>query len=78
VHGGDGSSGSHLDESTGYFTVHDTLRARIARAELELERRIAEAAVQSERTGYTSRPVRLRSGRAEPDASRAPSEAARI
>jgi chemosensory pili system protein ChpA (sensor histidine kinase/response regulator) len=41
----------HLDESTAYFTVHDTLRARIARAELELERRIAEAAVQNERSG---------------------------
>jgi chemosensory pili system protein ChpA (sensor histidine kinase/response regulator) len=41
----------HLDESTAYFTLHDTLRARIARAELELERRIAEAAVQSERSG---------------------------
>ncbi|MGA3157180.1 MAG: Hpt domain-containing protein [Steroidobacteraceae bacterium] len=41
----------HLDESTAYFSVHDTLRARIARAELELERRIAEAAVQNERSG---------------------------
>jgi chemosensory pili system protein ChpA (sensor histidine kinase/response regulator) len=45
------SVAGHLDEGTGYFTVHDTLRARIARAELELERRIAEAAVQSERSG---------------------------
>jgi chemosensory pili system protein ChpA (sensor histidine kinase/response regulator) len=41
----------HLDESTGYFAVHDTLRARIARAESELERRIAEAAVPDDRTG---------------------------
>jgi chemosensory pili system protein ChpA (sensor histidine kinase/response regulator) len=41
----------HLDESTAYFAVHDTLRARIARAELELERRIAEAAVHNERSG---------------------------
>ncbi|HEX4023860.1 MAG TPA: Hpt domain-containing protein, partial [Steroidobacteraceae bacterium] len=35
---------AHLDETTGFFVVHDTLRARIARAELELERRIAETA----------------------------------
>jgi chemosensory pili system protein ChpA (sensor histidine kinase/response regulator) len=41
----------HLDEDTVYFTVHDTLRARIARAEHELDRRIAEAAEHSERTG---------------------------
>jgi chemosensory pili system protein ChpA (sensor histidine kinase/response regulator) len=33
----------HLDEGTGFFVLHDTLRARIARAELDLERRIAEA-----------------------------------
>jgi chemosensory pili system protein ChpA (sensor histidine kinase/response regulator) len=33
----------HLDEDTGCFVVHDTLRARIARAELDLDRRIAEA-----------------------------------
>ena len=34
----------HLDEGTGFFyVVHDTLRARIARAELELDRRIGEA-----------------------------------
>ena len=34
----------HLDEATGFFVVHDTLRARIARAEVDLDRRIAEAA----------------------------------
>ncbi|HTP39951.1 MAG TPA: Hpt domain-containing protein [Steroidobacteraceae bacterium] len=33
----------HLDERTGYFVVHDTLRGRIARAESALEHRIAEA-----------------------------------
>jgi chemosensory pili system protein ChpA (sensor histidine kinase/response regulator) len=34
----------HLDEGTGFFyVVHDTLRARIARAELDLDRRISEA-----------------------------------
>jgi chemosensory pili system protein ChpA (sensor histidine kinase/response regulator) len=33
----------HLDEGTGFFVLHDTLRARIARAELDLDRRIAEA-----------------------------------
>jgi chemosensory pili system protein ChpA (sensor histidine kinase/response regulator) len=45
----------HLDESTGYFVVHDTLRARIARAEIGLERRVheaaAEAAARKEATG---------------------------
>src|SRR5262249_50306431 len=34
----------HLDEPTGFFVVHDTLRARIARAEHELDRRAAEGA----------------------------------
>ena len=34
----------HLDEGTGFFyVVHDTLRARIARAEVDLDRRIVEA-----------------------------------
>ncbi len=46
----------HLDESTGYFMVHDTLRARVARAELELERRVIEANAQSERTGVHAQP----------------------
>ncbi len=32
---------SHLDESTGYFALHDPLYARIAEAERALERRIA-------------------------------------
>jgi chemosensory pili system protein ChpA (sensor histidine kinase/response regulator) len=36
----------YLEESTGYFVVHDTLRARIARTEAELERRISETAVE--------------------------------
>ncbi len=43
-----------LDESTGYFVAHDTLRARIARAEFELDRRIAEANEHSARTGAHS------------------------
>ena len=34
----------YLDEGTGFFFIaHDTLRARIARAELDLDRRISEA-----------------------------------
>jgi len=33
----------HLDEGTGFFVMHDTVRGRIARAELDLDRRIAEA-----------------------------------
>src|SRR5258706_2349479 len=39
------------DESTGFFVVHDVVRARIARAEIGLDRRIAEAVEHSERTG---------------------------
>ena len=42
---------AHLDESTSYFVVHDTLRARISRAEHDLDRRIAEASEHSSRTG---------------------------
>jgi chemosensory pili system protein ChpA (sensor histidine kinase/response regulator) len=34
------------EEATGFFVVHDTLRARIARTEAELERRIGEAATE--------------------------------
>jgi len=37
------SVAGHLDESTGFFVVNDTLRGRIARAEGDLDRRIAEA-----------------------------------
>ena len=40
------SVAGHLDENTGYFSVHETLRARIARAELDLERRIHENAAK--------------------------------
>ena len=47
----------HLDENTVYFTMHDTLRARIARAEHELDRRIAEAVQHSERTGLHALPA---------------------
>jgi len=47
----------HLDEATGYFVLHDTLRARLARAELELDRRIIESNEQSERTGVHAQPV---------------------
>ena len=53
----------HLDEGTGFFVVHDTLRARIARAELALDRRIAEAAVLAERSSISlSRPGGERDG----------------
>ena len=48
---------THLDESTGYFVVHDTLRARIARAELDLDRRVAEANEHSSRTGVHALPM---------------------
>ena len=48
---------NHLDENTVYFAVHDTLRARIARAEHELDRRIAEATEHSERTGLHALPA---------------------
>ncbi len=47
----------HLDEATGYFVQHDTLRARVARAELELDRRINESNEQSERTGVHALPI---------------------
>ena len=47
----------HLDEVTGYFVLHDTLRARVARAELELDRRIIESNEQSERTGVHAQAV---------------------
>ncbi|MGE0583188.1 MAG: Hpt domain-containing protein [Steroidobacteraceae bacterium] len=38
----------HLDEATGFFQTHDLLRARVARAETELDRRIAEAVAAAE------------------------------
>jgi chemosensory pili system protein ChpA (sensor histidine kinase/response regulator) len=37
------SVAANLDESTGYFVVHETLRARLARADASLVRRIDEA-----------------------------------
>ena len=47
------SVAGHLDEGTGFFlVVHDTLRARIARAELDLDRRIAEASVLAKGTHF--------------------------
>ncbi|HEX9140403.1 MAG TPA: Hpt domain-containing protein, partial [Steroidobacteraceae bacterium] len=42
---------ANLEESTGFFMLHETLRARIARAEVDLDRRIAEATALTERTG---------------------------
>jgi chemosensory pili system protein ChpA (sensor histidine kinase/response regulator) len=45
------SVAGHLDEGTGFFVVHDTLRGRIARAELDLDRRIAESTQSASRTG---------------------------
>jgi chemosensory pili system protein ChpA (sensor histidine kinase/response regulator) len=48
---------AHLDESTSYFVVHDTLRARISRAEHDLDRRIAEASEHSSRTGVHALPM---------------------
>ncbi|HEX7417149.1 MAG TPA: Hpt domain-containing protein [Steroidobacteraceae bacterium] len=44
----------HLDESTGYFASQDGLRARIARADSDLDRRIAEAALAAHGTAPPS------------------------
>jgi len=47
------SVAGNLDEGTGFFmVVHDTLRARIARAELDLDRRIAEASELAKGTHF--------------------------
>ena len=46
----------HLDEATGFFQTHDQLRARIARAETDLDRRIAEAAAAAEAAQAASLP----------------------
>ncbi len=46
----------HLDESTGFFQTHDRLRARIARAETHLDRRIAEAVAAAEADQAASLP----------------------
>jgi chemosensory pili system protein ChpA (sensor histidine kinase/response regulator) len=59
---------NHLDEDTAYFAVHDTLRARIARAEHELDRRIAEATEHSERTGLHALPAMQALRQPEPPA----------
>ncbi|HEX4050709.1 MAG TPA: Hpt domain-containing protein, partial [Steroidobacteraceae bacterium] len=47
------SVAGHLDETTGFFVVHDTLRARIARAEQALERRISENAELTARSSVS-------------------------
>ena len=62
---------SHLDENTAFFAVHDTLRARIARAEHELDRRVAEATEQSERTGMHALPAMQSLRQPEPAAAEA-------
>ncbi len=56
----------HLDEGTGFFVMHDTLRGRIARAELDLDRRIAEA---NELAGRSSISLPVPPMLAEPPAS---------
>jgi len=66
------SVASHLDEDTGFFAVHDTLRARIARSEHELDRRIAEATEKSERTGLHSLPAMQALRQPEPTPAAAP------
>jgi chemosensory pili system protein ChpA (sensor histidine kinase/response regulator) len=53
------SVAGHLDESTGYFVVHETLRARVARAEVELERRINESVSRLEDSGLRLAPMPL-------------------
>jgi chemosensory pili system protein ChpA (sensor histidine kinase/response regulator) len=65
----------HLDEGTGFFVMHDTLRGRIARAELDLDRRIAEANEFAGRSSISlSVPPQLSATRApiEPDYSQPP------
>ncbi|HWG76571.1 MAG TPA: Hpt domain-containing protein [Steroidobacteraceae bacterium] len=47
------SVAAHLDEATGFFVVHDTLRARIARADQALERRISENAELTARSSVS-------------------------
>ncbi len=46
----------HLDEATGFFQTHDQLRARIARAETDLDRRVCEAAAAAEAAQAASLP----------------------
>ncbi len=60
---------NHLDEDTAFFAMHDTLRARIARAEHELDRRIAEATEHSERTGLHALPAMQALRQPEPPAA---------
>jgi chemosensory pili system protein ChpA (sensor histidine kinase/response regulator) len=62
----------HLDEGTGFFVMHDTLRGRIARAELDLDRRIAEA---NEFAGRSSISLSVPPLLSESEASMAPQEA---
>ncbi|HEY1726180.1 MAG TPA: Hpt domain-containing protein [Steroidobacteraceae bacterium] len=69
----------HLDEGTGFFVVHDTLRGRIARAELDLDRRIAEATELAGRSSVSLSMPALReeaaaSAAAEPIAAAARSQ----
>jgi chemosensory pili system protein ChpA (sensor histidine kinase/response regulator) len=47
---------SHLDESTGYFITHGRLLGRLAEAEKDLDRRIAEN-IEAERRNALSQPV---------------------
>ena len=57
----------HLDEPTGFFVVHDTLRARIARAEHELDRRAAEGAELVARSSISLPALRAPEASAELD-----------
>jgi chemosensory pili system protein ChpA (sensor histidine kinase/response regulator) len=50
------SVASYLDEGTGFFVQHDGLRERIARAESELDRRIAAATQLAARTSASPSP----------------------
>ena len=50
------SVASHLDESTGYFVTHGRLLERLAEAEKDLDRRIAER-IEAERRNALSQPV---------------------
>src|SRR5690606_464397 len=47
---------THLDETTGFFVSHPALRERIARAEVELDQRIAEATAPQTATGASLTP----------------------
>ncbi len=67
------SVATHLDESTGYFAAHGALLERIADAEVDLDRRIIQAAEAAQ--AETAAPVPPPAPRAAPRAQAAPEPA---